>query len=313
MHTPEIKSTFKILEKHRQDIGKLFNQLNERKMSLQTIHQDLLTLNNTKLFVFGLDSLQFQKQMIGLETNSMETIHKVIENRLYGDLFKLHQLILDFIQSTKHTRILIKDKHESQYPQYMDTDIYHRFNFKLSKGLFNEILELIQVLEKFTTNLEEELDTYEQRQQSGLNIDNFIFAFDNCKNEYLNKTKLFYKYLDYLVNLHVGYMEKFKKKLEIIFEQITSDIQFECEKLKSTKPPSTQPIQPTQPTEEIRISPVPKKEASSPNQKKADTTKKFIKTHGNPSKNTDTIVNTSVNTNKTANQDIKQDTSNPFH
>ena len=76
---------FKQIISLRERIDSILSNLLLKKESLHHIHEELLTLNHTQLFVFGLDSLQFQQQLIQIEYDNMSKTFKVIDNRLYGD------------------------------------------------------------------------------------------------------------------------------------------------------------------------------------------------------------------------------------
>ena len=85
-----IRTMFDKIKPQRARITELLGDLRTHKSNLHKIHSELLSLNHTQLFVFGLDSLQFQQQTIDIECENMERIYRVQSNRMYGDFYKLH-------------------------------------------------------------------------------------------------------------------------------------------------------------------------------------------------------------------------------
>ena len=228
-----ISSEFKKIRKYREQIQSILRDLRTRKKMLHTIHTELLRLNHSKLFVFGLDSLQFQQQLIEIECENMDRIYRVQSNRMYGDFFKLHQQLESYIQDNPNT-VSILDDGGQVYPPYRVIEIYQQFEFRYTVRLFKDILKLIQGLEGYIAGLTEKLESYKKQQEIGLNIDNFIFAFQNCKDDMVNKVDLFKKYLQYFTKLHVNYLHRFVERLTMSYKQVTNDIRFEQERLGTT-------------------------------------------------------------------------------
>jgi hypothetical protein len=231
--TNPISGEFKKIRKYREQIQSILRDLRTRKKTLHTIHTELLRLNHSKLFVFGLDSLQFQQQLIEIECENMDRIYRVQSNRMYGDFFKLHQQLESYIQDNPNTVSILNDSGQV-YPPYRVIEIYQEFEFRYTVRLFKDIMKLIQGLEGYIEGLTAKLQSYKKQQEIGLNIDNFIFAFQNCKDDMVNKVDLFKKYLQYFTKLHVNYLHRFVERLTMSYKQVTNDIRFEQERLGTT-------------------------------------------------------------------------------
>jgi hypothetical protein len=219
----------------REEISETLANLLSRKEALYNIHEELLTLNNTQLFVFGLDSLQFQQQLIQLEYQNMSKLYQVIQNRIYGDLYKLHGLVVSFIRSNRNISVAIPIPELGHgLPVYDDIDIYHEFEFRYVARIVQEISDYLQELRKYLGQLNQQLDKYQAKQQIGLNINNFVFAFQNCQQDLDNRVSLFQKYFEYFLSLHLGYLEKFKAKLSLSQTQVNKDIRLDSEDVTQT-------------------------------------------------------------------------------
>ena len=61
-----------------QQIKGVLSDLHTKQTTLSSIYGDLVKENQSKLYLFGLDSLQFQSQMIRVEHTNLEKFHKII-------------------------------------------------------------------------------------------------------------------------------------------------------------------------------------------------------------------------------------------
>lgn len=229
-----IESKFKELIHSRSKINDLFEHLEERQETLQTIHDELIKLNTSKLFVFSLDSLQFQQNMIRIESNNMRQIFEILSNRLYGDFYKLYQLIKNNVDSNKNiNKALFKLPVNHSYPKYKDLDIYCEYDFSHVEQLFRDIQQLIESYRLYNTSLYNQLDGYREKQKEGLNINNFVFAFENCANDVKNTTNLFVKTFDHFTNIHKNYLRKFLLRMNTFNAEVSKDIKVEAQKLSN--------------------------------------------------------------------------------
>ena len=235
------QDNFKSITRLRERIAEILDDFLTKKESLARIHEELLTLNHTKLFVFGLDSLQFQQQMIQLEHENMTRSFQVIDNRLYGDLYKLHSIISNFINNNSNISAAIPiSTVGNRFPNYNDIDIYQKFPYRYTKRIVVEIADYLTKLRTYHGKLTSQLSDYEKRQQTGLNINNFIFAFQNCQQDLDNKINLFTKYFLYFTALHESYLDKFVEKLTTAYSQVDEDIQDGQERLTNLCSDSSQ-------------------------------------------------------------------------
>ena len=228
----DIQVKFKDLVSFRSRIQSLFDHLEERQETLQTIHDELIKLNTSKLFVFSLDSLQFQQNIIHIESNNMRQIYEILSNRLYGDYYKLYQLIKSNIDNNKNiNKTLFKLPVDHTYPKYKDLDIYCEYDFSHVEQLFRDIEQLVASYRLYNQSLYTQLDSYREKQKEGLNINNFVFAFENCANDVKNTTDLFVKTFDHFTTIHKNYLNKFLIRMNSFNTEVSKDIKVETQKL----------------------------------------------------------------------------------
>jgi hypothetical protein len=85
-------------------------------------------------------------------------------------------------------------------------------------------------------NKEYDLKLYQSKNNTGLNIDNFVNTFNFNNIMMREKIILFITYLEFFHKLHNKYFKRFTTKLQLMYGQIAHDIKFDdSEKANKTK------------------------------------------------------------------------------
>jgi len=82
------------------DISNKLTQLKEK-------YNDLIKTNTNKVFLFCLNSLYFQYKILNFELENFTKINSLIQNRMYGDYYKLYNIILS---QCKENNILFSEE-----------------------------------------------------------------------------------------------------------------------------------------------------------------------------------------------------------
>jgi wobble nucleotide-excising tRNase len=77
------------------NIQKKFHDIDEKIKKINIIYNSLMIENNDKLNLYGLDTLKFQSKLFKLQFESCDNMYKVLNNRIYGDYFKLYKIIIN--------------------------------------------------------------------------------------------------------------------------------------------------------------------------------------------------------------------------
>ena len=93
----------------------------EKIDKIKILYSDLIKKNNSKNFIFCLDSLHFQYKLFMMDIESINKIKKFTLNRMYCDYYKLYNIIFNDIKN----QIKIKQK---SYPIYNDLEIFYEYN-----------------------------------------------------------------------------------------------------------------------------------------------------------------------------------------
>ena len=165
--------------------------LSEKIAEFSTMYTELVKTNNTKIFLFCLDSLYFQYKSSMMDLHAMENNRKFIMNRMYCDYYKLYHLI---ISDLNEKRILILEL--KTYPKYKDLDILLEYNLDTIVNIHGEILDILYKLyEKLKTNkasIQEHMDT-----KTVLSISNFLNTLKYENGILENQVILYINYLSF--------------------------------------------------------------------------------------------------------------------
>jgi hypothetical protein len=165
--------------------------LSEKIAEFSTMYTELVKTNNTKIFLFCLDSLYFQYKSSMMDLHAMENNRKFIMNRMYCDYYKLYHLI---ISDLNEKGILILEL--KTYPKYKDLDILLEYNLDTIVNIHGEILDILYKLyEKLKTNkasIQEHMDT-----KTVLSISNFLNTLKYENGILKNQVILYINYLSF--------------------------------------------------------------------------------------------------------------------
>jgi len=224
----QIKTDFTLLVNLKEDNIKTMHTLGEKIIKLKQIYTEFINNNKQNIFVFGLDSFHFQGKLIDIEYEDMKRIFYAITNRMYCEYFKLYKLIIEYISNNiSDKRLLELIRVNNNYPVYKDLEPFKQYDFTLIQNLHEIIIALLQAINGYISNKENELEAYKIKNSSGLNIDNFVTTFNFNIVVMREKLTLFVTYMEFFHKLHNKYLKRLTTKIQLMFSQIANDIQFE--------------------------------------------------------------------------------------
>jgi hypothetical protein len=233
----QLKKNFLTIKDIRGKVTNIFTILEGHLLNLKKTYAEFVENNRQNLFVFGLDSFQFQSKLIDIEYEDMKRLFLAINNRMYCEYYKLYKIIADYVKENindKKTQDLIKIT--NIFPVYKDLEPYKQYKFEMIQEIHENIILLLYEINEFIMNKESELQIHKKKQDIGLNINNFVSTFNYNIIMIKEKGMLFISYIDFFHNLHTKYLQRFTMKMELMFSQVTHDIRFEDGiKLNETK------------------------------------------------------------------------------
>jgi hypothetical protein len=224
----QLKKNFLTIKDIRDKVTNIFTILESHLLNLKKMYGEFVENNRQNLFVFGLDSFQFQSKLIDIEYDDMKRLFLAINNRMYCEYYKLYKIIAEYVKANiqdKKTQDLIKIT--NIFPVYKDLEPYKQYKFEMIQEIHENIILLLYEINEFIINKENELKIHKKKQEIGLNINNFVTTFNYNIIMIKEKGMLFISYIEFFHNLHTKYLQRFTMKMNLMYTQVTNDIRFE--------------------------------------------------------------------------------------
>jgi hypothetical protein len=110
---------------------------------------------------------------------------------------------------------------------YRDLEPFKIYDFDVVQSIHDVNVELLYALHNYYIVKERELEKHKAKNKIGFNIDNFVNTvyFNNIMLR--EKISLFINYLEFFHRLNIKYLSRYYHKLDMMLNQINSDIHFE--------------------------------------------------------------------------------------
>ena len=194
----KIKVIFNKIKDTRIQVVNVFGILEVKLTKLKTMTNDFIKNNHDVLFVFGLDSFKFQSKLIDFEYVDMQKFFFALNNRMYCEYYKLFKIVSEYVDKTIGTNKTFEMiKSNSIFPIYKDLEPYKQYSFEIIEEVHKTIILLLGGIQEHIVMKEGELDNYKLKQNSGLNINNFVNTFGFNVTMIKHNLNLFISYLDF--------------------------------------------------------------------------------------------------------------------
>ena len=224
----QIKTNFNVIKELRINVMSCFNALETKQLKLKKTTAEFITTNQHNLFIFGLDSFQFQSKLIDYEYADMKKYYFALNNRMYCEYYKLYKLILSYTEEIMGpTQTITMLKTNNIFPIYKDLEPFKQYEFEIISELHKTILILLNDLHEHIVEKETKLQTFVVKQQTGLNINNFVNTYDYNIVVIRQKRLLYISYLEFFHNIHTKHFKRFSKKMKLMNDYLDEDIQFD--------------------------------------------------------------------------------------
>jgi len=224
----QLKEDFMNISKLKDDNIVTLGILSHKINKLKELYAEFIKNNKQNMFIFGLDSFHFQGKLIDIEYDDMNRLFLAITNRMYCEYFKLYKIIIEYIsKNITDQKLLDLIKVNNNYPIYKDLEPFKVYDFTLIQNIHEIIITLLYSINSCVINKESELNMYKIKNNTGLNIDNFVNTFNFNIIIMREKLTLFVTYIEFFHKLHNKYFKRFTTKVQLMFGQINHDITFE--------------------------------------------------------------------------------------
>jgi len=199
------------------------NGIDEKLAKLKIIYNDLIKNNNKKIFIFCLDAFYFQYKILNIEIEQMKHILILINNRMYGEYYKLYNIILLQI---KEKGLVIPESYitSKNHTVYKDLEPHIEYNIELIKEVHNDILVLIDGIYVCHNSNESCIKDHVNNTTIGNSIANFINTLEYENSILKEQIMLYYNYISFFHNTQLDHLCKIDEKIVSVQKNIDNNI-----------------------------------------------------------------------------------------
>ena len=215
-------SDFKDIIDLEKTIVEANNGINKKLNEVKQTYQHLVKNNNKKIFLFCLDAFFFQYKNHNTEYENLSKASILIVNRMYGDYYKLYNILL---LQLREKNIPLKSITESKkFSIYKDLEPYYPYSMNEITEIHNSIMEILFELQSYHNSLEKSAFGYSQTSNVGLSITNFIHTLQYENMLVREQIHLYVNYLSFYHNSHKNYLQKLIQKINNFQQEMEEDI-----------------------------------------------------------------------------------------
>ena len=236
MEKIDASNNFQIVKQLRVDLNTIFGEIDDKLKILNQMYDELIKTHHDKNYMIGLDSFHFQNKLIQLEYDNMKNVFNFIDNRIYGEYYKLHRMLYDFIQREIKEKTIVEKLFISykKYPIYKDLEPTKIYDFHITVEINNTIHNGIQELKDYLSVQKKEMNDEKKRSEMGLNIHSIIHeqAYNNIILE--ERIHMFENYLNTFISHHSKYFSRLTLKLKLMLGIVNEDFHLKKKKKNLT-------------------------------------------------------------------------------
>jgi len=212
---------FKEIKEKNNEIDFKFNDIQTKLNKLKDTFRDFSVGEQQKLLIYCLDTLGFNNKIFYHDLNKVKELYDLLINRIYGDLYKFYNLLIDYVNKSIDDKIVdSKIKNNNNFPKYNNIDLTIKYEFNNITKLYQIIIELLEAINEHIKskkkNNNNNKDIYKE-------FNDYMNIYNEHVNIKINKINMFFDYIIYISTLHVKYMNNTIQRINTI----TDDIDFE--------------------------------------------------------------------------------------
>ena len=207
----------------------------------------LITNNNKKRFLFCLDTFFFQYKTLNIGIENLNRYISLINNRMYGDYYKLNNMIIlnplsvdqepikelikELIKEpikeyiVDSSNILVEsDITPKKYAIYQDLDLYKEYPISDTKSIHCDIINSINNIIGFYLKKSVKIQEY-NTSQINISIDSFINTLKYDNTLIMEQINLYIHYLTFFHKNHISFLINLLHKIQLFQNEIVENLQ----------------------------------------------------------------------------------------
>jgi hypothetical protein len=206
-----------------------FDNINTKIKKLKDVYDDLTNSNHDPIYIFGLDFLNFQYKIFHNQYKNLMDMIKLINNRIYGDYYKLCELTMRYItEKMKDTVFLTGIKNDdNELPVYKDLDEYYDYGSETLLNVNARVIGILKKLNSYCIEKDKIKDKHLKLSNSGFFLDNFLHSFETNNNSIRNQLDMYVKNIEFFNKNHKMMLNNMYGKISALYNEIVGNIEFD--------------------------------------------------------------------------------------
>jgi len=199
----------------------MFETIDNKIIKVKEVYNTFAKLNNN---FFGIDSISFRAKLIDLEFEHIKQTYTFINNRMYGEYFKLYKIIEEYIKNNfKEKKIINTLLPDKQFIVYKDLEPFKIYEDNNIYDIFNTIIVILTELNSILSNKTLELKNTIQFNNIGADMNNLFYTIHTQNSQIYLQINLFISYIDQFYKLQYKNLDTFINKTRIFLSEIRKD------------------------------------------------------------------------------------------
>jgi hypothetical protein len=220
INIPKLKNDFSTIIRQRNELQDKRTTLEDKLNDIREHYNDLVKNNSKKIYLYCLDSLYFQYKILRVELEQFQKMISLIFNRMYGDYYKLYNIINS---QCKDNCVDIKLPTEN-IVLYKDLDPLTEYSLDDVTVTHNAIINMLQQLNDLYASKQGEIGRHNSNMRVGFSVTSFIstLSYENkLLGEHIN---LYSDYLSFYHSSQRKYFDMALHKINNFMREIEDEI-----------------------------------------------------------------------------------------
>jgi len=201
------------------------DRVSEKVATLKGSYNELLKQNPQPMFLLCLESLFFQYKILYLELENYQKTGSMIQNRMYGDYYKLYNTMTNYC---KETVIDISNADatlgEAVLPTYKDIDPFFKYRMEDVSQIHERILSIVDAMTTLSIKKTENIQHHRNNVLVGYSLNIFLHALEHENTLLKAQTQLYVNCINFYHTSQKAYLTKIVKKIEDFIREMDDAI-----------------------------------------------------------------------------------------
>lgn len=216
----KLKNSFKNIISIKREIGTTKNNVAFKLGELKKLHSEMIRDNNKQIFLFCLDSFYYQYKIFAMEFEHIKKLRAILNNRMYCDYYKLHNIIIKFCK--EHINEDALNIHT--FPVYKDLEPFLEYRIEDITLLHESILNLINALYLETVSKDDAILHYNDNHKVGFSISNFLNTLSHENRVLQDQITLFVNYISFFHISQHKQLTKLHHRISDFYTEVDENI-----------------------------------------------------------------------------------------